>query len=236
MRLNITDRPIDGTVEWNILYIIDWHAVGDEDVEEDDEEHVEKDDEEPKRKKPKRVDHEAIYQQLKNSYIDNPPSEYTEFHDVKSIGLDEKQMSLENIKKLDQIIKGYKCKGTKYYSQLGNELAKYKVHFLNKCGDCKKRPIEDGYIYKILDCSKCLKASKSSNIKQYFEDMKTTINYGKSHISHLINLGKLGVMYPKFMNTTIPSGKMKSNLKYIRERMEEESNFWKSSTQPAVGT
>lgn len=159
-----------------------------------------------------------IYYRLRNSVVKDLPREYVE---INTSTFKDKAEAFQAITQIHQIIIGHKARGTKYYCQFGDALAKYKYFFYTKCQECCADM--NLAIYKAIACSRCI---KTSDTKEFFSTVKNITGYSKSHINFMINLGRLGVKYSKFMLTSLPLGDLKTHFKYILKCIEEDGVFW----------
>ena len=138
---------------------------------------------------------------------------------VSSGPMADKATVLNKIKELNGVIMKNKSRGTQYYCLLGNELAKYKLLYYERCGACASKDM-----YSRLACKIC---SKNSNMKFYFDNVKSATSYGKSHVNFLISMAKLADQYPKFARTSMSLFDIKVNMSYLSMRISKESSKWK---------
>jgi len=80
-------------------------------------------------------------------------------------------------------------------------------------------------MYSVLACNVCINNNKLK-ITNYFKQVKDKTTYSKTHINFLISLAKLCLMYPKFKFTSMSLDKIKNNMKYLRDRMPPDVEFW----------
>lgn len=131
----------------------------------------------------------------------------------------------ESSKKLTYLfdkIKRTELKRTEYHCMIGIELANMKyLNIINKCANC----IDTDNIYTVLDCRTCTN-SKRNNSEVYFDDVKKLTGYSKDYVNYFIVIGRLSKSYPKFKYNTLPIDKIKLNLKYLREQMSKDVDYW----------
>jgi len=80
-------------------------------------------------------------------------------------------------------------------------------------------------MYSVLACNVCINNNKSK-ITNYFNEVKGKTSYSKSHINFLISLAKLCSLCPKFKFTSMSLDKIKTNMKYLHDRMPLDVEFW----------
>ena len=92
-------------------------------------------DDELRTKKPKKDRQkvqEGVFQKLKKSVVPENTVENT-VELPSNVVYNDKVTIISDIKKMDNIIKQHKAKGTEYYGLLGQLLAKLKVLYYKKC-------------------------------------------------------------------------------------------------------
>ena len=179
-------------------------------------------DDEPRTKKPKKDRQkvqEGEYQKVKKSIVPENTVENT-VEPPSNVVYNDKVTIISDIKKMDNIIKQHKAKGTEYYGLLGQLLAKLKVLYYKKCYICQKNNVED--TYAILDCKHYV---KNSSVSSYFSELGSFVDYG--YVNFLITVGKQCQLYSKFKRTAVPIAVIKTHISYFVDRMNEEQDFWK---------
>jgi len=206
---------------------LDWRTSETTGGDEEDEDDVLEVMAEPSRKRAKsstRLNEMTFYNNIKVSLVQQQqPAQNIEF--IPSVLTDDKIAVLNKIRECVIFISNHRCKGNKYYSQIGLELGKLKVMYMEPCDTCILAELSPKDIFLVLNCHRCL---RKSNTKEFFALIKTSINYGQHYVNFLIALARICFKYPKFSQVSVPIAEIKKHMNFLTFQIDEDAVFWLS--------
>ena len=145
--------------------------------------------------------------------------------DLDNIEMNDDENLTDNVSILNKIVKlnnklnEHKQKEFTHYIEIGELLINLKLRYLKKCYQCAEN---DG-----LDCLNCLSCSRmsTSEIKQFFVDVKSVVSFGQSYVNLLISVGRLSKKYRKFKLITCSIYELKTHMSELKERMCTDEGF-----------
>ena len=132
----------------------------------------------------------------------------------------DKAVLQQQILKIHNEIQTYERRGTQYYGKRGLALAKLKLMYFIPCVKCR---IKEAMMFEILSCKRC---SKSSQSRDFFDEINSIINYKISHINLLIKFGGLCSQFHKLNYAKLSLTDVKKYMKHLQKAMSEESHFF----------
>ena len=166
---------------------------------------------------------EKLYEKLKRTVFHTTGSSEDELVYELYVKAESTTESENKIREIVYKISKNACKKTEFYAILGLELANLKfLNIHNKCCSC----VEEADIYVALDCRKY--NSKKNSTKAYYATVLRETQFGKAYVNFLIAFGKLCQLFPNFLNVTMTTDDInnKIGMLYLRQRMEQDAEFW----------